>query len=67
MNFEDKNKSRKFEKKLGFVIMYLIFTIILYFIMRTSNKIPENWTIFHISLLTLFLILLGTFIRLLLK
>ena len=60
-------KQGSFGKNLGFAVMYLIFSFILYFILTFLKKIPENWGFFHIFMITLFLVLLGTLIRFLLK
>ena len=66
MNFETKNK-QSIGKKIGYVFMYFVFTTILYFILTFLNKIPQSWNYIHILNLTLFIVLLGTFLKILLK
>jgi len=67
MNFEEKKRIEFFGKGAGFVITYLIFTTVLYFLLKLIGKFPSDWTYFHIIFITFFIILLGTVIRLLLK
>ncbi len=66
MNFEVKSV-KSFNKKIGYVFMYLVFTTIFYYILKLLNKIPESWNYLHILPLTLFIVLLGTLIKLLLR
>lgn len=66
MNFKSNQNSKGYEK-LGFIVMYFIFTIVLYLILKFLNKLPENWGIFHIIILTLIIVLVGTILRKLLK
>ena len=47
--------------------MYFVFTTIFYFILKLLNKIPDSWGYFHVLILTLFIVLLGTLIKLLLR
>jgi len=58
---------RKIGIWVGYVIMYFIFTTILFFILKLLHKIPENWNYFHVILITLTIVLLGTLIKMLLK
>jgi len=67
MRFEADKKIRKIGEKTGIMTMYLIFTTLLYFILKLLERLPENWGYFHIVLLTLFIILLGTLIKMLLN
>lgn len=62
-----KKKSRKIGKIIGYVGMYIIFTIILYFVLYFLHKLPETWNFLHIIMISLFIVLLGTLIKLLLK
>ena len=59
----DKPKKRNSEVVLGYVIMYLIFTTILYFILNLLNKLPERWTYLHIMTSTLTIILIAKLTR----
>lgn len=67
MNFNDWGKGEKIGRVFGFVVMYFIFATILYFILVFLNKLPENWKYVHIILLTIFIVLLGTLIKLFLR
>jgi len=66
MNVQNRNVKRT-GKIIGYLVMYLIFTMILYYILKLLNKLPGSWGIFHIASITLFIFLLGTLIKLLLK
>jgi hypothetical protein len=67
MKLNESQISRKIGAIIGFIVMYLIFTLILFFVLRLLNKIPDTWTIFHLSIITIFIVLIGTLIKLLLK
>ena len=58
---------KKIGKWTGYVIMYFIFTTILFFILKLLHRIPENWNYFHVVLITIMIVLLGTLIKMLLK
>ena len=66
MDFDKKSYSKVWEV-IGFVVMYLIFTTILYFLLGFLNKIPETWNYFYIAMITMFIVLLGTLIKMLLR
>ena len=67
MNEEKNNGIYGFGKVIGFLLSYTIFTSILYLILQFSNKLPESWTILHVVLLTILIIMVGKSIRFLLK
>jgi hypothetical protein len=52
---------------LGYVLMYFIFTTILFFILVLLKKLPDTWTYFHVITVTLTIILVGKLIRWFLK
>tara|TARA_Y100000310_G_scaffold39520_1_gene37075 strand:+ start:2435 stop:2647 length:213 start_codon:yes stop_codon:yes gene_type:complete len=54
-------------KGIGFLVTYIIFTLIFFYILSFLGKIPESWTPLHASIITLFLILSGILINLILK
>ncbi len=62
-----KPKKDKIPQIIGYTIMYFIFTTILFFILILTDKLPINWNYFHVLIITLFIILLGRLIKLLLK
>lgn len=69
MDFENKKqkKTEKIGEIAGFVIMYFIFTTILYFLLYLIHKLPADWTYFHVIIITLFIVLVGALIKKLLK
>lgn len=62
-----KQKNKEASMIIGYLIMYFIFTTILYFILRLLNKIPENWNYVHIMFITLLIVIIGKSIKWLLK
>jgi len=48
----------------GFVIMYFVFTTILYFILKFADKLPDTLNYFSLMIITLFIILVGILIKL---
>lgn len=60
-------KTEKFGERVGYIVMYFIFTTFLYFILSFLNKLPENWGYFHVVLLTITIILVGTLLKMLLR
>ena len=67
LKFKSGKKIEKSGKIIGYLIAYFIFTTILYFILKFSKRVPSDWGYPHIMILTLFIVLLGTLIKLLLK
>ena len=62
-----KDNVKRIGEYLGYVAMYLIFTAILYFILKYFNKAPQTWNYFHIMIITLFIVLASKLIKLALK
>ena len=58
---------KRLGKIAGFIFMYLIVTIGLYFILKLTHRFPIQWNIFYIFALTLSIFLLGTLLKLLLR
>jgi len=59
-------KEKNYEKKwkiLGFTFMYLLFTLVLYFIIKLLWSLPKQWTFFHVIAITLGITLLGGLIK----
>lgn len=65
MKFE--KKSNKIVQWCGYIAMYFIFTTVLYFLLKFLNKLPETWGYIHVIVITLFMVLLGKLIKMLLK
>ena len=51
----------------GFTLSYFVFTTLLYFILKFVNKLPNDWTYFHIVGITLSIIIIGIIIKKLFK
>jgi hypothetical protein len=47
----------------GFLSSYFLFTTILFFVLKLTNKLPQTWNYLHISYITLTIILTGFFIK----
>ncbi|MEK6846902.1 MAG: hypothetical protein AABY16_01915 [Nanoarchaeota archaeon] len=67
MQFDEKTFVDRFPRKVGYFLMYLIFTVVLYFILKILDKLPLDWTVFHVVGITLAIVLFGRLIKLLLK
>ena len=61
------SKQNKIAEKAGYIFSYFLFTTILFFILKFLNKLPENWTYFHIMGITLLIIIIGTLLKRILK
>ncbi len=67
MRFKTTNISRTIGEKTGYVTAYIIFSTILYFILKLFNKIPDDWNFVYILPFTYTVVLLGSITTLLLK
>lgn len=67
MKFEEKNKSKRAGKIIGYVVGYILFTAVVYFVFSFLNKLPEEWSFFHVAGITLAITLFGILIRNVLK
>ena len=56
--------SEKLGEAIGFVVMYFIFTTILYFLLIVLEKFPDSWTFLHIIAITLTIVLFGILLKL---
>lgn len=59
LNFEKKQEGSKIGKFFGFFISYIVFTTILYFILKILDRLPESISYFHMYILTTYIILIG--------
>jgi len=57
----------KIGEKLGFFLMFIVATIILFFILKIFDKIPFVGEYSHVLILVLLIVLLGMFIKRVLK
>ena len=60
MKFEKKQKTGKI---IGYVLMYFVFTTILYFILLILDKLPIFRNYFNVILLTFTLVIIGRGIK----
>lgn len=67
LNLDKKSLSGKMGNFLGYLVAYLIFTIILFFVLNYLNKLPEGWGYAHMLAIGLLISLIGSLIRELLK
>ncbi|MBM3233652.1 hypothetical protein FJZ19_01005 [Candidatus Pacearchaeota archaeon] len=67
MKFEKSNKSKKIAQKLGYLFSYLIFTTILFIILKLLNKLPDSWTYIDIAIITILIVILGNILKKILK
>ncbi|MEK6855101.1 MAG: hypothetical protein AABX73_02680 [Nanoarchaeota archaeon] len=66
MNLKDR-KNKKTAEIIGYVIMYFIFTTILYFILRFLERIPPGWSYFHVMGISILVVLIGRTIKIFLR
>jgi len=57
------NKESKTGEKIGYALMYIVFTTILFFILNLLNRYPEDWTYFNAYGISLVIIIIGRSIR----
>ncbi|OIO80989.1 hypothetical protein AUJ84_02120 [Candidatus Pacearchaeota archaeon CG1_02_32_132] len=67
LKLDKESLSEKIGNFLGYLVAYLIFTIILFFVLSYLNKLPEGWGYIHILAIGLLISLIGSLIRELLK
>ncbi len=65
--FFENNNIEIFGRKLGFITGYLLLTIMLFIMLKIFNRIPDSWTLFHISIITIIITLIGYTINRILK
>lgn len=58
-----RSKKEKYKELIGYILMYFIFTTILYFILKSLDKIPERWNYFYIMIITLLIVFIAKLIR----
>lgn len=58
-----ETKSFKMGIYVGFVGMFIIFSTILFFVLKLFNHLPDSWTYFHIFLISLPILFIGAIMR----
>ena len=59
--------TEKIGEKAGFVLMFILSSIILFFVLKILKKLPSDWGYLHIVGLIFLISLIGVFIKRLLK
>ncbi len=67
MDFDKDNKIKKAGKYVGFIGSYIIFTFILFLILRFTHKLPQSNELLLTINITLFIMLFGTLLKMYLK
>jgi hypothetical protein len=67
MEFEQDKSIVLWGQKAGYLFSYALFTAILYFVLNFTGKIPAEWSVFHIAILTLCIVFAGIVITRLLR
>lgn len=63
MIFEQNKSIEKMGEKIGYLFSYILFTTIVFFIFSFLNKLPSNWSFFHITGVTLLIAIIGIIIK----
>lgn len=67
MQFDKNEVPENFGKAIGFIATYIIFTLIFFYFLNWLGKLPESWNIFHAGIITMFIVLTGILINLILR
>lgn len=67
MQFEKNDKPKKIGEITGFFITFLIFSIILFFILKFLGKLPDSWNFFYIIGLAAIINITGLIIKKIIK
>jgi len=67
MEFKDKGNFKVAGIIIAVIFMYFVFTTVLYFILKFTHRLPASWSYISLSIVTTFVILSGSLIKLLLK
>jgi hypothetical protein len=59
MEFDKNHSNFSISVYAGYLFSYFIFTTVLYFILTLLNKIPCEWTYFHVMIITISLIIIS--------
>lgn len=63
MIFEQNKSIENTGEKIGYLFSYILFTTIVFFIFSFLNKLPSNWSFFHITGVTLLIAIIGIIIK----
>lgn len=60
MDFEKKVlPQKKIGNVVGFILMFLVFSTILYYILKVTGKLPSTWNYFDVFLTAFAIVLIG--------
>ncbi len=65
--FSKNNTLKKTGKLLGFAISFFLFSTIFYFVLTFTEKIPDDWTVFHISVILIGVLIVSYIIKKILR
>lgn len=63
MIFEQNKSIENMGEKIGYLFSYILFTTIVFFIFSFLNKLPSNWSFFHIMGVTLLIAIVGIILK----
>lgn len=67
MIFEQNHFLEKLGQKAGYLFSYLVFTAILFFLLRFLKRLPEDWHFFHIACLVFCIVISGEALKRILR
>lgn len=67
MFFEENKSIAKAGEIIGYTLSYLLFTLVLFFILKLFDKLPLNWSFVHLGGITALISLIGIIIQRALK
>ncbi len=63
MIFRKKESTSRSSVIIGFVVSYVVFTVILFLVLSFMEKIPRSWSVFSLAPYTLSLVIAGLLLR----
>jgi len=60
---DEKEKNSNLGRYIGYILMFFIFTTILYFLLTILEKLPASWNYFNILLIVLMIVFIGKIIK----
>jgi len=63
----DKIGPNKIYEKIGYILGYLLFTAVIFILLKGINKLPKTWNFFHVMGLTFLIWIFALLIKRFLK
>ncbi len=63
MDFENTGSWREYGEKIGFIIMFVMFSLVLFGVLYFSERLPSEGGYLGVFLITLFITLFGRLIK----